>query len=108
MALTKEDMAQITDLMRTETKQLRDEINRLDDWANGLYAALHDVVNEVALSSPEIAKRLAARWSKVAAEFDQLEANPQMESEDSLEILEARKVLYRSLVIAGSLPTADH
>ncbi|HTF98653.1 MAG TPA: hypothetical protein VL995_21100 [Cellvibrio sp.] len=108
MALTKEDMTQITDLIRAENKQLREEINRVDDWANGLYAALNDVVSEVGRLDPEIAARLATKWSKVAKQFDQQEAEPHLNFEESLEQLEARKILYRTLVITGDLPTVDH
>ena len=84
---------------------LREEINKVDDWANGIFAALRDVLVYQLRESPELGKMLAKSWSCAAKDFDRirvqgLPANP----DEPLEFLEARKMLYRLFVSLGSMP----
>ena len=84
---------------------LRDEINKVDDWANGIYAALRDVLAHQLRASPELGKALATDWSKAARDFDRinvqgLPARP----DEPLEFLEARKMLYRLFGVLGTMP----
>lgn len=86
---------------------LREEINKVDDWANGIFAALRDMLAYQLRESPELGKALAKSWSGVAKDFDRisvqgLPANP----DEPLEFLEARKMLYRLFVSLGSIPKA--
>lgn len=84
---------------------LREEINKVDDWSNGIFAALRDVLSHQLRESPELGKALANSWSRAARDFDRihvkgLPAKPQ----EPLEFLEARKMLYRLFSHLGSIP----
>lgn len=84
---------------------LREEINKVDDWANGIFAALRDVLAHQLRESPELGKALAKSWSRVAKDFDRIEVQGQpAKPHEPLEFLEARKMLYRIFVILGSMP----
>lgn len=75
---------------------LRAEITKVDDWANGIFAALRDVLSHQLRKSPELASDLASQWSDTAAEFDQIHLHGKAPRDnESLEYLEARKMLYR-------------
>lgn len=75
---------------------LREEINKVDDWANGIYAALRDVLACQLRQSPELGKALAKSWSRAAREFDRIHVHGLPARKDEpLEFLEARKMLYR-------------
>jgi hypothetical protein len=104
MALTEQDLAQINRLIGEQTKELHDEINRVDDWANGVYAALLDVVSVYIQSDHSAAQALAERWQATAQDFDKVEAGEELEEPQALEFLEARKMLYRTLQAAGQFP----
>ena len=83
---------------------LREDINKVDDWANGIFAALRDVLAYQLRESPELGKTLAKSWSGIAKDFDRISvqgmpANP----DEPLEFLEARKMLYRLFVSLGSM-----
>ena len=86
---------------------LREEISKVDDWANGIFAALRDVLSHQLRESPELGKALATDWSKAASNFDRinvqgLPARP----DEPLEFLEARKMLYRLFGVMGTMPKA--
>lgn len=87
---------------------LREEINKVDDWANGIFAALRDVLAHQLRESPELGKALAKSWSHAARDFDRihvqgLPAKPQ----EPLEFLEARKMLYRLFGLLGAMPKVE-
>lgn len=84
---------------------LREEINKVDDWANGIYAALRDVLGFQLRESPELGKALAQSWSRAAREFDRIHVKGLPAKQDEpLEFLEARKMLYRVFSHLGSIP----
>ncbi|MCO1336767.1 hypothetical protein MO867_20785 [Microbulbifer sp. OS29] len=97
MALTQEDMATITQLIRAETEQLRAELDAVDEWANGLFLALKDVLTPLLKRHPEVAAELAPRWQKVVEEFHRTEGGR----------LEARKMLYSQLALVSVWPSVD-
>ena len=84
---------------------LRAEINKVDDWANGIFSALRDVLIHQLKESPELGKALAKSWSRVARDFDRIHVHglPAKEGQ-SLEVLEARKMYYRIFCNLGSMP----
>lgn len=87
---------------------LRAEITKVDDWANGIFAALRDVLSHQLRKSPELASDLAAQWSCTAAEFDQIHLHGQAPRDnESLEYLEARKMLFRLFSVVGSMPQVE-
>lgn len=84
---------------------LREEINKVDDWANGIFAALRDVLAHQLRESPELGKALAKSWGRAARDFDRihllgLPAKP----DEPLEMLEARKMLFRLFGLLGTMP----
>lgn len=81
---------------------LKDEISKVDEWANGLFVALRDVLPVLLLDSPALTREIEPQWRKAAEEFDRIEQHGQQANGDeSLELLEARKMLYRLFAVCG-------
>lgn len=84
---------------------LREEINKVDDWANGIFAAFRDVLAHQLRESPELAAALAKKWSCVSKDFDRIDVQGKpAKAHEPLEFLEARKMLYRVFVSLGAMP----
>lgn len=87
--------------LRKEIEQLRAEMRAADEWAEGLYSALLDVVIQLNRHSPRLADELKSRWRKSAARLDALSAGRKPDSGcDSIDTpgnLEPRALLYRAL-----------
>lgn len=91
---------------REEAERLRAEIDRVDDWANGVFAALLEVLFPLLRAHPEIAKELAPVWQRIAERFDaQTKGKRQAGNfHEPDEMLEARAMLYRELSKFGVFP----
>ncbi|CAM3935424.1 hypothetical protein ACAN107058_20250 [Paracidovorax anthurii] len=76
---------------------LREELDKVDDWAGGLFVVFLNVLPHLLRTQPELAAKLAPQWRKAAQRFDALQARGARRARDgeSLESLEARKMLYR-------------
>lgn len=74
---------------------LRAEINKVDDWANGLFLVLNDLLPFLLRTHPELASELAPRWRTAAESFDRIQEGQAAEPDEPLELLEARKMLFR-------------
>jgi len=84
---------------------LREEINKVDDWANGIFAALRDVLAHQLRESPELGKALAKSWGQAARDFDRVHLHGKPASTgEPLETLEARKMLFRLFGLLGVMP----
>lgn len=86
---------------------LRDEINKVDDWANGIFAGLRDALGHLlGEARPIVGAGLARDWSRAAQDFDRLMTGgkPMHSEDESLEQLEARALLYRFYVRLGMMP----
>lgn len=96
--------------LRQEIEQLRAEARAADEWADGLYSALLDVVAELSRHHPRLADDLKSRWRLSAARFDALSAGHKPDSGcDSIDTpgnLEPRAKLYRALASGESKPPA--
>ncbi|MCK9987424.1 MAG: hypothetical protein AzoDbin1_03896 [Azoarcus sp.] len=92
--------------LRQEIGQLRVELDRLDDWANGVFVALTDALPPLLRANPEAAAYLAPMWRKAAERFDQLQAHTGQAEDfhETAELLEARKMLYRQFDRLGLWP----
>lgn len=78
---------------------LNEKVERLDDWANGVYAALQDLTVYLLRDDPTLAAQLMPLWKASAEQFAALE-NEQGQAEDlneTAELHEARKMLFRLL-----------
>lgn len=87
---------------------LRREIDGLDDWSNGVFAALLDLLLPLLKSHPQLATTLEALWSTAAEQYELLQRKPGRAAElhATPELLEARKMLYWMLGQLGQWPTA--
>ena len=85
--------------LRHEVQALRAEVDRLDDWQNGVFSALLDLTQMLTSDQPELKARLLSRWKDASEKFDRLEQNPGQHDDfqETAELLEARKMLYRIL-----------
>lgn len=85
---------------------LREEINKVDDWANGIFAALRDALGNQLGDAPSIGRALARDWSKAAQDFNGIMAGGKAvhHKGESLEQLEARALLYGFYVRLGMMP----
>lgn len=87
--------------MRTAAT-LRVEINKVDDWANGVFVALKDVLLPLLKDHPETACDVGPQWRKAAEQFERIDqGNPLADPDETLEFLEARKMLYRIFELLG-------
>ena len=111
MTLTADDLNAIRDLIRDETASLRAELDRVDDWANGVFLALEDALLPLLKAQPDLAERIAPVWQAAAERYDQQDPDPQEEQTDDWaqprEQLEARKILYRCFAQMGVWPGVD-
>lgn len=83
---------------------LREEINKVDDWANGIFTALRDVLMYQFKNDPKLAQAVSAQWGSAANRFTQAEEHGMPLPEDeTLEFLEARKMLYQFGVVLNTM-----
>ena len=90
--------------LRQEVAQLRAELDRLDDWANGVLMALSDALLPLLKANPEAARYLEPLWRSAAERFEQLEAERGQAGQfaETAELLEAKTILYRQLRTLGA------
>lgn len=94
--------AQIAMSNASNAATLRAEINKVDDWANGVFVALKDVLLPLLNDHPDAACEVGPQWRKAAEQFERIEqGNPTADPDETLELLEARKMLYRVFELLG-------
>lgn len=87
---------------------LREELSKLDDWANGLYLVLNDVLPFLLRTHPNLGREIAPRWQAAAERFDCIDVEGHVpEPDESLELLEARKMLYRMFALLKLWPEPE-
>lgn len=93
--------------LRIEVEQLRTEMDRVDDWANGVYALLLDVLPHLLRNHPAVEK--VQQSLKAADErYETLLAHPKLaEPGEPAGLYEARKMAHRQLALLGVWPNAD-
>ncbi|MFA7238722.1 MAG: hypothetical protein WC091_01310 [Sulfuricellaceae bacterium] len=95
--------------LREEIAQLRAEINDHREWTDGVYSVLIDLLPFLLRGDPVMAEQLGKRWRQVAERYDFITGSglPD-ENDEPPERMELRKMLYRTLVVAGSWPGQTH
>lgn len=94
--------AQIAMSNASNAATLRAEINKVDDWANGVFVALKDVLLPLLTDHPLTAYDIGPQWRKAAEQFERIEqGHPPADTDETLEFLEARKMLYRVFELLG-------
>lgn len=89
-----------------EIERLRAEIDRVDEWATGVYQVLRDVLPPLLATHPDIAAEVAPHWRLASERFDAVQANTGQNEDidETVERLEARKMLYCQLDLLGLWP----
>ena len=89
--------------LRQELEQLRAEIRRVDEWSNGLYLALLEVLPLLLTQQPEAVERLEPMWHSAADRHAARQENPaqHVDEEGPIGLLEPRKMLYRQMDALG-------
>lgn len=113
MTLSPEAAEQMRALLQQEVgkaiEPLRQQIDQVDDWANGVFAALEDVVLLLKSKRPEWVAELEPSWHKAAEQYATLELGGQADDfHQTLALLEARKMLYQKLRLLGAWPAPQN
>lgn len=95
--------------LRAEVERLRARIEEVDNWANGVFAVLQDVLLPLLKAQPELARHLEPRWRSAAEDYERLRAGGSLpeEADMPLEQLEPAKMLYRQLTHSGAWPARE-
>ncbi|EHQ1843451.1 hypothetical protein JYZ08_004646 [Salmonella enterica subsp. enterica serovar Saintpaul] len=83
-----------------EFELLKKECDHIDDWSNGIFLALFDLLMVLSRENPEVLKQLEPRWKKNYDEYMRAEANNHIGQ--NARRLEARKMLYGMLNSFGA------
>lgn len=93
---------QMTIAAARAVEPLRAELNRVDDWANGLFVVLAGVLPFLMIEHPELARQIEPQWRRASEDFDRIDVmGLQPKPDEPLENLEARKILYRTFALLG-------
>jgi chromosome segregation ATPase len=98
--------AEEIETLRNEVAQLRDELDRMDDWANGLMGALQDLALPLLRTHPDIADTVKSSWRLASVRWEKLQADTGQADDfhETADLLEPRKMLYRALEGIGVFP----
>lgn len=89
--------------LRQEVAQLRAELERVDNWATGVFQVLQEVLEYQLGEQPGLAAWLEPMWREASQRFDEVDGNTGQPAgpDETVERLEARKMLYRMFSAAG-------
>lgn len=109
MSLSPETTSWVRELLQQEidkaVEPLRRELDELDDWANGVFCALSDLMPVLLKTQPEIARHLEPMWRNASERYDHIGSTDQADDfRETQYLLEARKMLYRQLALLKAWP----
>lgn len=88
---------QMTIAAARAVEPIRAELRTMEDFANGMLIVIAQVLPQILIESPALAARLAPQWRLDAQKFDAMQSGAYPQDEDeSLDLLEARKLLYET------------
>lgn len=90
-----------------ELRQLRLQLQEAEDWANGVFLALQQVLPALLRGHPEV-KKVQALLAGRDQRFEELRRHPERAEPDERPTLhEPGKMLYRQLALLGVWPDMD-
>lgn len=93
---------QMTICSSRAAQQLHREIANVDEWANGLFTVLVNILPALLRANPELARQLEPQWRNAAERFEQLSAGAApADPDECAERLEAPKMLHGLLDVMG-------
>lgn len=93
--------------LRQELVRLRAEIDAVDDWSNGVFMLLIEVLPQLLRDHPN-ASKVRDSLKRSAERYDLLLAHPEhAEDGGPAGLYEARKMAYRLLALTGVFPGVD-
>ena len=93
--------------LRQEIAEPRQRIEAVDDWANGLFEAMHTVLSVVLKGHPD-AGQIEQRLRYSRDRYETLIAHPELaEHWETAELHEAGKMPHGSLALLGVWPGVD-
>lgn len=92
--------------LRQEIERLRAEIDRVDEWATGVFQVLVDVLYPLLMANPNAVAHVGQAWRQAAERFEVVRActGQNEDIDETVERLEARKMLYRQYALLGLWP----
>lgn len=81
------------------------KLDAQDEWANGLFLALEDLMQALLKESPALVASVIKDWQVASDRYDL--ACKGLYPDESPERLEPRKMLYRMLLTTGALRHLD-
>lgn len=91
-----------------ELRQLRQQLQATEEWAEGVYVLLETVLAHLLRGHPR-APALGQQLQRMAAQHDRLEQQPELATDEDPRAshLEPAKMLYRHLALLGVWPGVD-
>ncbi len=84
---------------------VRADLDRHEEWTNGLFVVLINVLPFLLRQHPDLAQQLESQWRGAAERFEQFDVTEERNAEgETAELLEARKMLYRMLTLLQVWP----
>lgn len=99
---------QMTIAAARAVEPLRAELRTVEDFANGVFLVIAQVLPQLLIESPELAARLAPQWRQDAAKFNAMfSSGTAHDGDESIDLLEARKLLYETGVDLNLWPVSQ-
>jgi hypothetical protein len=99
---------QMTIAAARAVEPLRTELRTVEDFANGVFLVIAQVLPQLLKESPELAARLAPQWRLDAKKFDSMMSSGiAQDGDESIDLLEARKLLYETGADLNLWPVAQ-
>jgi hypothetical protein len=97
----------MTNDLTKEIEALRGQIDETDDWANGVFLLMEQILPFLLRGHPELDK-IEKLLQASAERYEELQAHPERaEDGETAGLYEARKILYRHMALLGVWPDIE-